>query len=407
MMSDLIKIPQGWSVKEIQELGKVVTGSTPKTSEEENWIGTLPFVSPTDLTDRKYLQSTERQVNKNVINRNRIIPKNSIMYSCIASIGKMSISSEECTTNQQINTIIPTKEFDYNYLYYSLLYKTNYIKTLSAMTAVPIINKGLFSKIKLTIPPLKEQQKIAAILSSVDEAIEKTEQIIDQTEKVKKGLMQELFFKGIGNKDFKNTILGDIPRHWDIVQTGDLFENKSVKKHEHLEVLTVTQEQGVVFRKDFDMNIKFNQSSLPNYKKVDPGDFIISLRSFQGGLELSTYEGIVSPAYTVLQHKQNIDIEYFKYFLKSYWFIEQLKASTIGIRDGKQISYQDFKLIKIPLPPLKEQIKMSKILTQIDKELDFENNWQSKLVELKKGLMQELLTGKKRVKVDDSEEVLS
>src|SRR5699024_7640954 len=309
MMSDLIKIPQGWSVKEIQELGKVVTGSTPKTSEEENWIGTLPFVSPTDLTDRKYLQSTERQVNKNVINRNRIIPKNSIMYSCIASIGKMSISSEECTTNQQINTIIPTKEFDYNYLYYSLLYKTNYIKTLSAMTAVPIINKGLFSKIKLTIPPLKEQQKIAAILSSVDEAIEKTEQIIEQTEKVKKGLMQELLTRGIGHTEFKESPVGRIPQKWEVAVFNDVFDRITTKNSkDNKNVLTISGEHGLISQLEY-FNKSVSAKSLTNYIYLENGDFAYN-KSYSNGYPLGAikrlerYEaGVVSTLYICFRLK--------------------------------------------------------------------------------------------------------
>lgn len=347
------------------------------------------------------------------------VPKTSKLKTCNkedlfiarygASIGRILRGLEGAYNVALAKVILKDDTFNKDFLYYFLqsnLFQ-NHIHRISSRSAQSGFNKNDLASIPVPNPFIKEQQKIAAILSSVDEAIEKTEEIIEQTEKVKKGLMQELFFKGVNNKDIKNTILGDIPRHWDIVQTGDLFENKSIKRQEHLEVLTVTQEQGVVFRKDFDMNIKFNQNSLPNYKKVDPGDFIISLRSFQGGLELSTYEGIVSPAYTVLQHKQNIDVEYFKYFLKSFWFIEQLKASTIGIRDGKQISYQDFKLIKIPLPPLEEQEEIVKILQSVEKRIVAAEKDVQSLNKIKQGLMQELLTGKKRVKVDDSEEVLS
>src|SRR5699024_9207067 len=122
-----------------------------------------------------------------------------------------------------------------------------------------------------------------------------------------------------------HTLIGDIPLSWELVQTAELFESSSLKNNEHLEVLSVTQDEGVVMRKNLDINIKYDKKSLKNYKKVVPGNFIISLRSFQGGLEVSKYEGIVSPAYTVLKNKINIDENYFKYFFKSFWFIEQLK----------------------------------------------------------------------------------
>src|SRR5699024_6714600 len=169
-----------------------------------------------------------------------------------SSLSPYTTLFRSCTTNQQINTIIPTKEFDYNYLYYSLLYKTNYIKTLSAMTAVPIINKGLFSKIKLTIPPLKEQQKIAAILSSVDEAIEKTEQIIEQTEKVKKGLMQELLTRGIGHTEFKESPVGRIPQKWEVAVFNDVFDRITTKNSkDNKNVLTISGEHGLISQLEY------------------------------------------------------------------------------------------------------------------------------------------------------------
>ena len=291
------------------------------------------------------------------------------------------------------------------FLKYMLIYLN--LEKYSTKTAQPLLTQNTIKKVKINLPPLNEQQKIAAILSSVDEAIEKTEQIIEKIELVKKGLMQVLFTKGIGHVEFKHTLIGDIPLSWELVQTAELFESSSLKNNEHLEVLSVTQDEGVVMRKNLDINIKYDKKSLKNYKKVVPGNFIISLRSFQGGLEVSKYEGIVSPAYTVLKNKINIDENYFKYFFKSFWFIEQLKSSTIGIRDGKQISYQDFKLIKIPLPPLKEQMRIANIINQLERKTNFEATKLLKLSSVKQGLMQQLLTGKKRVKVDDSEEVLS
>lgn len=395
------------------KLGDIITtssGGTPNRSNAEFYNGTIPWIKTGELKN-KYIYEAEEYITEDAIKKSsaKIFPKNTVLLAMYgATIGNCSILKTESSTNQACCAFLPSEKIDHEFLYYKFNYEKNEIIALGAGGAQPNISQKILKDYIINYPPrIYEQQKIAAILSSVDEAIEKTEQIIEQTETVKKGLMQELFFKGVGHTEFKQTHLGEIPLSWDLVQTGDLFENKSVKNHEHLEVLSVTQDEGVVLRKDLDINIKYNKNSLQNYKKVDSGNFIISLRSFQGGLEVSTYEGIVSPAYTVLNNKVNIDENYFKYFFKSFWFIEQLKSSTIGIRDGKQISYQDFKLIKIPLPPLEEQMKISNTIEQIDKKINFENNRYLKLSNIKQGLMQELLTGKKRVNVDDSEEVLS
>ena len=104
--------------------------------------------------------------------------------------------------------------------------------------------------------------------------------------------------------------------------------------------------------------------TLSGYKLIDIGDFVISLRSFQGGIEYSNYRGILSPAYTVLKSIMEINKDFYKYFFKSYRFIEKyLSISVIGIRDGKQISYSDLSSVKIPYPPIDEQQKIAKVLT--------------------------------------------
>ncbi len=142
----------------------------------------------------------------------------------------------------------------------------------------------------------------------------------------------------------------------------------------------MTQDKGVILRESCGINIKYENKSLKSYKIVKPGNFIISLRSFQGGLEYSELEGIVSPAYTILNNKQNISYDFFKYYFKTYNFIKSLNIAVEGIRDGKQISYNSFKDIKIAFTSLPEQEKIASFLTLIDKKIEK----QKELVELLK-----------------------
>ena len=114
-----------------------------------------------------------------------------------------------------------------------------------------------------------------------------------------------------------------------------------------LPVLSVTQDRGTILREDCGINMKYDKTALNKYKLVNKGDFIISLRSFQGGLEYSDLDGIVSPAYTVLCPLININNVFYKYYLKTYNFICSLNIAVEGIRDGKQISYNSFKTIKL------------------------------------------------------------
>jgi type I restriction enzyme S subunit len=143
--------------------------------------------------------------------------------------------------------------------------------------------------------------------------------------------------------------------------------------------------------------------STKGYKLVEPGNFIISLRSFQGGLEYSRHRGLVSPAYTVLEPIKKIDDEFYKQYYKSYNFVGHLAVAVIGIRDGKQVSYDDFSFLKLPYPKLKEQQAIAQILTTADQEIEALKQRLEHLKQEKKALMQQLLTGKKRVKVDAEE----
>jgi type I restriction enzyme S subunit len=156
------------------------------------WNGDIQFITPTDIKDGiKYQESTERYVVDN--DKIKILPSNSIIYTCIASIGKMCISKFPCITNQQINSLVVHEDCNFEYVYYWLFYITPYVKTTQANTTLPIINKTDFSKFSISIPCLEEQQKIAYFLSSIDAKIEIVNQQINQTQTFKKGLLQQMF----------------------------------------------------------------------------------------------------------------------------------------------------------------------------------------------------------------------
>lgn len=249
-----------------------------------------------------------------------------------------------------------------------------------------------FLKSKITLPPLPEQQKIAAILSTQDKVIELKEKLLVQKQQQKKYLMQQLL---TGKKR-----LPGFDRKWNYVKANEIFKSIVDKSHDgKLEVLSSTQDKGIVPRSQVDIDIKYNENSLSTYKKVCEGDFVISLRSFQGGIEYSNYAGIVSPAYTVLRAIVKIDAGYYKQFFKSSNYIKRLNVAVYGIRDGKQISYDDFGQIKIPVPPIEEQREVAKVLSTADHEIGLLQKSIEAEKQKKKALMQLLLTGKVRVKI--------
>ena len=190
--TEIGRIPKEWKVARIEDIGNVVTGTTPSTKVKEYWGKGLPFVTPTDFSNSKYVDRTERSVTQRGVEKARIIPKDSVMVTCIASVGEVSMASEKCITNQQINTIICRESINPHYIYYIMVFRKKVLKKWAGVTTSPIIKKSLFEKFQLPLPPLPEQKKIAEILSTVDKKLEMLHNRKNRYEKVKKGLMNDL-----------------------------------------------------------------------------------------------------------------------------------------------------------------------------------------------------------------------
>ena len=253
------------------------------------------------------------------------------------------------------------------------------------------LGQDRFLKSKVILPPIEEQHKIAAILITQDKVIELKEKRLAEKQRQKKYLMQQLL---TGKKR-----LPGFYGAWSFPKAKEIFQSVSDKDHKgDLAVLSSTQDRGIVPRDEVDIDIKYDACSLVNYKKVSKGNFVISLRSFQGGIEYSTYTGLVSPAYTVLSSRKEISDGYYKQFFKGTDYINRLNVAVYGIRDGKQISYEDFGRLRIPYPPIKEQDAIAEVLSTADHEIDLLQQDIEQEKQKKKALMQLLLTGIVRVK---------
>lgn len=274
-----------------------------------------------------------------------------------------------------------------------LKYKLEYwnLNRYSESSAQPVLSVEKLVRYKLTLPPLAEQEKIAEILSTWDKAIEKQTQLIQKLELRKKGLMQQLL---TGKKR-----LPGFTGEWKKVKAGLIFKSVSIRSNKQEILLSATQEHGVIPRDMLESRVTMPTGDLSSFKLVDVGDFVISLRSFEGGIEYSQYRGVVSPAYTVLKKALDVDSAFYKAYFKSNDFIQRLSVAVIGIRDGKQISYSDFAYIKIPFPALQEQTAIANILSSSDEEIRLAQDKLAAMKEQKKGFMQVLLTGKRRVKL--------
>ena len=177
----------------------------------------------------------------------------------------------------------------------------------------------------------------------------------------------------------------------DYIAGGFIFDPITNRNHHaDLPILAITQEYGAIPRDEIHYKVSVTKKSLKAYKIVEKGDFIISLRSFQGGIEYSMYDGICSPADIILRKKTNIIDRYYKYYFKSHRFIQGLNKDLEGIRDGKMISYGQFSSILLPKPDEEEQQKIADCLSSIDDLISAEEKKLSLLNDYKKGWMQKL-----------------
>ena len=178
---------------------------------------------------------------------------------------------------------------------------------------------------------------------------------------------------------------------WKFIHGNELFERISNKNHNSdLPILAISQEFGAIPRHLINYKISVTEKSVSSYKVVEKGDFIISLRSFQGGIEYSNYKGICSPAYIILRPTIELEADFYKSHFKSFRYIQQLQSKLEGIRDGKMISYKYFSEIKLPFPTLPEQKKIAHFFSIIDQKLTQLQEKKTALELYKKGMMQQL-----------------
>ncbi|MBK7094131.1 MAG: restriction endonuclease subunit S [Saprospiraceae bacterium] len=178
---------------------------------------------------------------------------------------------------------------------------------------------------------------------------------------------------------------------WEIKNGELVFESISNKNHNSdLPILAITQEFGAIPRNEIEYNISVTSKSIESYKVVENGDFIISLRSFQGGIEFSNFKGICSPAYIILRPIKDIDRIFFKYYFKTARYIKHLTKNLEGIRDGKMISFKYFSDAKLTFPSLSEQTKIASFFTAIDEKITQLKRKKSLLEQYKKGVMQRI-----------------
>ena len=234
----------------------------------------------------------------------------------------------------------------------------------------------------------EEQIKIGAFFSKIDNTITLQQRKLNSLQKLKKGLLQKMFPKN--GENIPEIRFPEFSDAWKQRKFSEVFEEYSEKKHPELPALTIIQGKGTILRDASDRNLLYDKANLASYKLVRKDDFIVHLRTFEGGLEKANSDGIVSPAYHIF-HGKNTDTRFFYPFFRSKYFIDALlKPHVYGIRDGKSIDIEGMKTISFLVPSFEEQNKIGKFVETLDNTITLQQRKLESLQKLKKGLLQQM-----------------
>ena len=231
-----IEIPEEWAVTKLDDVGAIMGGGTPDSTNLEYWNGDVLWAVPTDITKlfTAYIHNTERKITKLGLKNSsaKLLSPDTILITTRATIGKCAIATKPIATNQGFQNITCNDNFDHLFVFYVMVHNSNKLLRLSHGTTFLEISKSAIKSIKIEVPKQKEEQtRIAAILSGVDACMESTQKVIEKTERLKRGLMQQLLTCGIGHKKFKKVkwLFGktiEIPEEW----AWEKLENNSTLK---------------------------------------------------------------------------------------------------------------------------------------------------------------------------------
>ena len=300
---------------------------------------------------------------------------------------------------------ITRDDVDLRWLFFKLTSLS--LSKLNMATGTPGLNRDLVYKQIILLPTPPEQRKIAEILSTVDKAIEKVDEAIEKTQRLKKGLMHELLTKGIGHKEFKDTEIGRIPREWNMMKLGEianvrygLGQPPAIEANGIPMIRATNVKRGRIAREGL---VFINPNAVPNSR--DPflraGDILV-VRSgaYTGDVALVTkeWEGAVAGYDLIVTPSDNIDSQFLTYYLLSS-SIQKRYFVGLKVRSAQpHLNSSQVEETPIPLPPLSEQQKIAEILSGVDERLELLRRRKERLGRIKKGLMNDLLTGRKRIR---------
>ena len=409
----LVWLPESWEIRKVKHFFTVVNGSTPKSSESTYWGGDITWITPADYkTEDKYICSSRKAITQEGLDScgTSKVPAGSIIVSNRAPIGSIGIAEKELCTSQGCKSLVKIAEINEEYIYYYFSVMNGPLNMLGRGTTFMELSSNDLANFRLPIPTLKDQNAIVQILNkkivAINDVINKKANVIELLEEQRISIICSAVTKGIDStakmKDSGVEWLGYIPSHWRVVPAKALFAQSKEIRHETDAQLTASQKYGIISQDDYmerqNYKIVLADKGLENWKHVEPNDFIISLRSFQGGLEISYIPGCITWHYIVLKPKAGVEPEYFKWLFKSPRYIQALQRTANFIRDGQDLRFSNFVQVPLPVIPMDEQKEIADYLNKktarIDSIIADVTEQIEKLKEYRQSIISEVVTGK-------------
>lgn len=381
-------IPQEWEVMRLGDIVSITSGESPSLYHLKA-EGKYPYVKVEDLNNCEKYQESSREYSDD---NNTTIKAGSIIFPKRgASIlnNKVRIAAKDIQMDSNMMAITPhTAIVDTEFLYIRILHERLY--RIADTSSIPQINNKHIIPYKIAVPPLAEQRKIAEVLGVWDEAIEKQVRLIEKLALRKRALMQRLLSAKLRLPGFSEP--------WKIHKLQELFTERNETNRTDLPLLSITGDRGVILQTESEKRDTSNDDK-SKYKRIAKGDIgYNTMRMWQGRSALSGLEGIVSPAYTIVVPNTDVDGYYMSVLFKQPRLIYDFWTHSQGlVGDTLNCKYRDFGQVHICYPPLAEQKAITEVLTAADREIELAKEKLERLRRQKRGLMQQLLTGKKRI----------
>jgi len=384
-MTDKSKhVPQGYKDSPL--------GIIPKEWEVKRILDFAPLQRGFDLPTEKIVKGAYPVVYSNGILNFHIEYKAKgpgVVTGRSGTIGKVTYVESDYWPHNTSLWVTDFKGNNPKYVYY--VYKYIGLSKFSSGSGVPTLNRNDVHVSKIAIPPIEEQGCIVKILELWDSAIEKQSELIEKLKLRKRALMQQLL---TGKKR-----LPGFSGEWKEVKLGDVFDERNETNHDGLSLLSITGDRGVIYQSDSDKRDISNDDK-SKYKRICPNDIgYNTMRMWQGRSALSALEGIVSPAYTIVTPRESVNVKFMAMLIQQPKVVYNFWTHSQGlVSDTLNCKYPDFCQVKVHIPTREEQTAIASVLVQADKEIELAKEKLNNLQSQKRGLMQQLLTGKKRIK---------